>query len=1056
MKKGLLAILVSFTAVFAWGQELSWTPDFPQESTTPFTVTLDATKGNQGLMGYTPVTDVYVHIGVITNLSTSSSDWKYSKFTWATTTAAAQCTSLGSNKWSFTITGGLRTFFGISNAGESIQKIAILFRNGAGTKVQRNADGSDMYIPIYTTALGARFSLPYKQPTYIPIPETITTSVGNTIPMTGIANAASALKLYFNGATIQTAAGATTISASPTIAAAGNQQLVMEAKLGITTIRDTINFYVPGTVTVQDLPAGVREGINYEAATDAVTLVLYAPGKNRVCLIGDLPGSNWIEQSAYQFKKTTNGNYWWLRITGLTPGTEYSYQYLIDGTLKVGDPYTEKVLDPWNDQYISSTTYPGLKAYPTNLTSGVVSTLQTGQAAYNWQTTNFTRPDKGKLVIYETLMRDFLANHDWKTINDTLNYLRNLGVTAIQLMPINEFEGNLSWGYNPDYYFAPDKYYGPKNDLKQFIDNCHSKGIAVIMDIALNHSFGLSPQVQMYWDAVNNRPAANNPWFNPVAKHAFNVGYDYNHESLATRYFVSRVLEHWLVNYKIDGFRFDLSKGFTQTQTCDGTGNNCDVNGWSAYDASRIAIWKRYYDTLQLKSSGCYAILEHFADNSEEKELSNYGLMLWGNENYHYSQATQGWAPSADFSSSVFNSGIRGWSNPYLVSYMESHDEERLMYLNLNSGNSYNGYNIRSLNTALKRMELAGAFFFTIPGPKMIWEFGELGYDFSINYCQDGTINSNCRLDSKPIRWDYKNVAERNSVYNTWSALAKLRKSPTHSSLFTSSNAGWSFSNYFKWYRCTQGNAQIVVVGNFDVAQQTGSVDFPAIAGGASNWYNYLTQTAVPTSTISTGAHTQSFTLQPGEFFVYTNGFVPIPVTIINFTGRGRGTNNLLTWKVAQEQNMRSYDVERSTDGINFTRIGSVLPTGNSEYSYVDDVSGLHASTYYYRLRSIDLDGDFRFSTIVRIKATINGLYVSATNPFSKKLQVTVDAPSNDRLTIMITDFSGKLLLKKEINVLEGTNAFEIPEAANFANGMYVMKVTGSEQSQTIKLIKGN
>ena len=116
MKKGLLAILVSFTAVFAWGQELSWTPDFPQESTTPFTVTLDATKGNQGLMGYTPVTDVYVHIGVITNLSTSSSDWKYSKFTWATTTAAAQCTSLGSNKWSFTITGGLRTFFGISNA----------------------------------------------------------------------------------------------------------------------------------------------------------------------------------------------------------------------------------------------------------------------------------------------------------------------------------------------------------------------------------------------------------------------------------------------------------------------------------------------------------------------------------------------------------------------------------------------------------------------------------------------------------------------------------------------------------------------------------------------------------------------------------------------------------------------------------------------------------------------------------------------------------------------------------------------------------------------------
>ena len=91
-------------------------------------------------------------------------------------------------------------------------------------------------------------------------------------------------------------------------------------------------------------------------------------------------------------------------------------------------------------------------------------------------------------------------------------------------MPFNEFEGNNSWGYNPDFYFAPDKYYGPENTLKQFIDSCHAKGIAVVMDIALNHSFGSSPLVQLYWDAANNRPAADNPWFNPVAKHALQCG----------------------------------------------------------------------------------------------------------------------------------------------------------------------------------------------------------------------------------------------------------------------------------------------------------------------------------------------------------------------------------------------------------------------------------------------------------------------------------------------------------------------------------------------------
>ena len=60
-------------------------------------------------------------------------------------------------------------------------------------------------------------------------------------------------------------------------------------------------------------------------------------------------------------------------------------------------------------------------------------------------------------------------------------------------MPFNEFEGNNSWGYNPDFFLAPDKYYGTKNSLKEFIDSCHSKGIAVIMDIALNHATGLMP-----------------------------------------------------------------------------------------------------------------------------------------------------------------------------------------------------------------------------------------------------------------------------------------------------------------------------------------------------------------------------------------------------------------------------------------------------------------------------------------------------------------------------------------------------------------------------------
>src|SRR5258705_12356306 len=128
MKKIALVLLVTLTISFAKAQLLSWTPLFAVENdvATSVVITTDATKGNQGLLNYTPTTDVYVHIGVITNKSTTATDWQHSLFAWGSTTAAAQCTYLGNNKWQYTITGGLRSYFGIADVTEHIQKIAIL------------------------------------------------------------------------------------------------------------------------------------------------------------------------------------------------------------------------------------------------------------------------------------------------------------------------------------------------------------------------------------------------------------------------------------------------------------------------------------------------------------------------------------------------------------------------------------------------------------------------------------------------------------------------------------------------------------------------------------------------------------------------------------------------------------------------------------------------------------------------------------------------------------------------------------------------------------------
>jgi 1,4-alpha-glucan branching enzyme len=709
------------------------------------------------------------------------------------------------------------------------------------------------------------------QPLYIPQPEPINTSVGSPMTFAAVANQSSTLKLYLNGTVIQTASNATSISATLILSQSGNNIAIAEATVGTTIKRDTIQFFISPAITIAPLPAGVRDGINYEADNTKAILVLYAPLKNRVSVIGDLPGSNWIEQPQYVMNKTPDGNYWWITLTGLTPGTEYSFQYLVNASLKIGDPYSEKILDPCCDAQISSATYPALKPYPNGQTTGIVSILQTVSPAYNWQVNNFARPDKRKLVVYELLLRDFLLAHDWKTLRDTLNYLQNLGVNTIEIMPFNEFEFNSGWGYNPDFYFAPDKYYGPKNSLKEFIDSCHKRGIAVVMDIALNHATGQCPLAALYWNSSTNQPAANNPWFNVTATHPFNVFNDFNHESLATKYFFSRVVEHWLQNYKLDGFRFDLSKGYTQTNTCTTGGCNtgAEVAAWSAYDQSRINIWKRYYDTLQLKSPGAYVILEHFADNNEEITLSNYGMLLWGNLAYNYQQAAMGYNTDWDFSWGIYT--VRNWTTPNLITYMESHDEERLMYKNLQYGNNSGGYNIKDLNTALSRIELNGAFLFTIPGPKMLWEFGEMGYDYSINYCpSNGSINDSCRLSPKPIRWDYLQNIMRLRVHDIFAALMKLRSHPLYKDVFLTNQVERDLTGAFKWLKVLTDTSRILVVGNFGVTSQTGAVTFPS----PGTWYDYLNGT-----TMNATGGAQSMTLQPGEYHVYLNRPVTNVVT---------------------------------------------------------------------------------------------------------------------------------------------------------------------------------
>ena len=500
-----------------------------------------------------------------------------------------------------------------------------------------------------------------------------------------------------------------------------------------------------------------------------------------------------------------------------------------------------------------------------------------------------TRTSKELDLKEQSAVRDFFASEhrNYQSLIDTIGYFKRLGVNAIELMPIMEFNGNESWGYNPTFMFAPDKAYGTKNKLKEFIDVCHQNGIAVILDIAMNHQDTPNPYVMMDFDFTPGvfKPTAANRWFNINATHPYSVFFDLNHESSYTKAYLDTVNHYWLNEYKVDGFRFDLSKGFTQNVKCGGS--TSDEGCIAIRDNTRIAILKRMADKIWSHTDDAIIILEHFTDNSEEKELAEYrlnegkGMMLWTNVTNAYAQNSMGYEGNSDFS--WINTDVRSWAVHHAVGYMESHDEERMMYRNLQNGKNVSGYNIKTLPIALKRVQAAATLFYTIPGPKMLWEFGELGYDYSINYCSDGSINGQCRTYNKPVAWSYREDAVRYAVYEHISDLLRLRNTYD---VFTEGTATISGGSTLKKQMILRNNPytaaptnesemNAVVVVNFDVTNQNMAVEFPH----TGTWYEYYSNGAE----LSVEFATAAVQFKPGEFKIFTDVKIENPKIV---TGR--------------------------------------------------------------------------------------------------------------------------------------------------------------------------
>ena len=695
--------------------------------------------------------------------------------------------------------------------------------------------------------------------------------------------------------------------------------------------------FVPDALVTKKLPEGVEHGINYNA-DGSVTFVLYDKDKDgnshKYCyIVGDW--NDWTRKTEGAMYYDGSKGCWWITLDGFDADKEYRFQYRLGNSsgsdTYVSDPYTEIVYDEWNDQYIQ-----GVPAFPAGAKQ-LVSAFQINRPAYAWKHSDFKVEDKNDLVIYEMLFRDFTKNQNIAGAMSQLDYIENLGVTAVQLMPIQEFDANLSWGYNPNHWFALDKYYGTREEYKAFIDECHARGMAVIVDVVYNHATGSHPWAKMWWNG--SATAQNNPFFNVTPTHPYNVYHDMNHENEMVKAHVKRSLEYLLTEYDVDGFRFDLTKGFTQKDT---GGDNGDVAAWGRYDQSRVDILKGYADHIWSVNEDAVVIFEHLSDWDEEKVLAEYGIQLWRNVNHEYRTAVNG--GTGNFSNMYSDAPFGGF-----VGYMESHDEERLCYgaggsgdgswglcgtmtnwssditmvqdgpfvvarnvtftdadefklrfagdwgrnygtatkgyklpldkeyrltsnaqdMKAPSAGTYDVYFCEPLETiwvmtagkrpaepeikigdaedphvvAMRRAGASAAFFLTVPGPKMIWQFGEIGYDYTIEY--------NGRTGEKPVVTDeYMADPARKALYDTYAALLKFRRENPR---FFDKDAKfeWTPSGSVKKITCSVDGKTFHVVGNFGKTLAT--VNLPE-----GQWKDYMNDNASFTS--------GTVTLKEGEF----------------------------------------------------------------------------------------------------------------------------------------------------------------------------------------------
>jgi 1,4-alpha-glucan branching enzyme len=405
---------------------------------------------------------------------------------------------------------------------------------------------------------------------------------------------------------------------------------------------------VPKSPIFQDPPFEIERPGVWER-DGQLHFALHAPGHASVQLIGAWTG--W-RLAPVPLHSTVDGTYWWARVSvpeilQRLQSPEYHgvfYKYLLNGVIERQDPAADWV------------EHSGAEG----------ASRLVNHARYQWQTADWHTPGWEYLIIYQIHPKRFSQRFAGaepsplrqvaREILDKAGYLKQLGVTALQLMPVSEFAGDDSWGYGPAFFYGVESGYGGPEDLKYLVDTCHQQGFAILLDLVYNHA-GTSDNV--LWTI------ARESFFDGDT--AWGAMINFDHPQVI--HFFEQNLRYLRREYRVDGFRLDHTHTIVHSHEpgyyvrIAGSGG-----GWEFLHKLRAG--------LRSLDPGCILIAEHLPN---EWPVTNYGGPMdsqW-NDDFHdrLVDACRG-APVMQKLSEALEYSHTRCDNWYkVVNYPESHDE---------------------------------------------------------------------------------------------------------------------------------------------------------------------------------------------------------------------------------------------------------------------------------------------------------------------------------------------------------------------------------------------